>query len=1165
VAAVLSVPRGLLLLTVVLLAAAPVLAWDSPGHPPGWQQSSHELFTDWAIQQALANYPQFWHVSQPYIVAALERGADTEAHYAQYPHGGNNWGCADAEGWWQDALVDRASTLSGAYEDLGTLLHMVQDMGVPSHACHIPHGFEPGDLIFHPDNFEWMGTYNWVPTYCKSSPRTEFNGTSYGDPVYADPGQYYRFSQEWTLHDLVNEPGPLGVSWTSAYYAAPANPSNEDPGNTGYYIGIPEPPTMRADHFHRFWSDTDTFEEERCLLSKRQNRTRWVTYWALVTALPIMHRPNMPTVEVTPDAPRDDQNLVATAKGADYAGARSVITCQYEWAQSRDGGKTWSDWDFPGRTLSRAFTEPWDMWKVRARGVDDHGNTGHWAEGGPVTIIPDVDEDGDPIGRVVHVHGHPKPAKWTAAQWSAHVNAADGATWSSAFHYVNQLVGKTAAGDTILFGRGDYAVGWNGWDHVVLPSVALRGVNPADHKARTATILPGITIWPGAGKAVGLTLRSLQLRGAGTVRDTGGTVAWVDRDTPGPQRVDGHEGVLTMGCSGASVLDVEITRCRLTRSGVGGRVPGGAVRVHDNALVGDGSATSCLSVHVYVDPPGVAQAILVDNTFSGASLDAGLHRPNEGDLGAPGQLTIRRNKLTGGGIRCRGISNHPPIPATITDNEITEAPEEGLDLYRLAPLTISNNQITGAAGAGLNLELWVDTGTPAEVRENAVRGCRNGGMRVMLSRANIHDNVVAGNEDADGPGGGLWLDGNAYPVEVRDNEFLGNRALRGGGLASDGGGSPVIRGNVIRGNRATETGGGVALRHASGLFAGNTVEDNTADRGGGMYVCDAGTIERNTIVGNRALSSGGGMYLEWSGDGWNGPTNNVIAENVAVTGGGVCFGDGGDGPPANTFITLTGHTIARNRATNGGGVCVETSRPVAAHYAAVLRNCIVSDSKAGGGIRIGPHTALDLGYSNVFGNAGGNYVGVADQTGRNGNLSVNPRYADLIDGDFHLRSQAGRWSPDTNTWVKDTVTSPCIDAGDPLSPFAREPKPNGGRINMGAYGNTREASKSATGTPAAAAALTVTAAAAPSAHGSAAVTVNLSSAAAVSVTVLNVAGRVVAELPTRDLPSGLSTVLWDGRSMNSTPVPAGRYLVRITARTANGRQTQALAALSLAR
>jgi len=60
--------------------------------------------------------------------------------------------------------------------------------------------------------------------------------------------------------------------------------------------------------------------------------------------------------------------------------------------------------------------------------------------------------------------------------------------------------------------------------------------------------------------------------------------------------------------------------------------------------------------------------------------------------------------------------------------------------------------------------------------------------------------------------------------------------------------------------------------------------------------------------------------------------------------------------------------------------------------------------------------------------------------GGQGNLAFSPCFVDVPNQDFHLRS----WSP-------------CIDAGDPASPFANEPEPNGGRVNLGAYGNTPEA------------------------------------------------------------------------------------------------------------
>ena len=85
-----------------------------------------------------------------------------------------------------------------------------------------------------------------------------------------------------------------------------------------------------------------------------------------------------------------------------------------------------------------------------------------------------------------------------------------------------------------------------------------------------------------------------------------------------------------------------------------------------------------------------------------------------------------------------------------------------------------------------------------------------------------------------------------------------------------------------------------------------------------------------------------------------------------------------------------------------------------------------------------------------------------------GNIQANPHFADPNNFDYHLKSQRGRFlPPDPNQHclfqaviIKDNVTSPCIDAGDPNIYPRAEPKPNGGRINMGAFGGTAWASLS---------------------------------------------------------------------------------------------------------
>ena len=71
--------------------------------------------------------------------------------------------------------------------------------------------------------------------------------------------------------------------------------------------------------------------------------------------------------------------------------------------------------------------------------------------------------------------------------------------------------------------------------------------------------------------------------------------------------------------------------------------------------------------------------------------------------------------------------------------------------------------------------------------------------------------------------------------------------------------------------------------------------------------------------------------------------------------------------------------------------------------------------------------------------------------------------ANIIDPweiDYHIKSAFGRFNG--TSWVNDTETSPCVDGGYLLSDYSNEPTPNGGRVNIGVYGNTSEASKSST-------------------------------------------------------------------------------------------------------
>jgi hypothetical protein len=459
----------------------------------------------------------------------------------------------------------------------------------------------------------------------------------------------------------------------------------------------------------------------------------------------------------------------------------------------------------------------------------------------------------------------------------------------------------------------------------------------------------------------------------------------------------------------------------------------------------------------------------------------------------------------GGGVHCNGTS------PTLTNNRIVaNAATFGGGVYcKDASPVLTGNTVSGNHAV-----------------QGGYKGSAGGGVFCYTSSPKLTDNTISGN-DTNGFGGGVYCEWSSPTLTGNTiyNNYAGND---GGGLCCLYGSSPSVTNNAISGNSTDASGGGVYCYSSSPSLKSNTISDNSAVYGGGGVEC------------NKQSSAT--------------MTNNIISGNAATNGygGGVMCYD-------HASPALTNNTIVDNSANlGGGGVC-------AAHGSSpVLKNNIVAFNTQGGGLYV--YTAADpcdpaVSYSDFYNNTGGNYVNWASQTGKNGNISKNPLLASLAGGDYHEKSKGGRWNPKTNAWVKDAVHSPCIDKGAPSSAFGKEPTPNGGRINMGAYGNTSKASKAASADGAGV--LLLTAAADPTGSGACQITLSLSAPASAQVSVLNLAGRAVAALPPRDLPEGLSTLLWDGRSTGGTRAPTGQYLIRVTARAESGAQTSALATVML--
>lgn len=340
--------------------------------------------------------------------------------------------------------------------------------------------------------------------------------------------------------------------------------------------------------------------------------------------------------------------------------------------------------------------------------------------------------------------------------------------------------------------------------------------------------------------------------------------------------------------------------------------------------------------------------------------------------------------------------------------------------------------ITRACGGGV----YCESASPA-IRNCTISWCRN--------------------ED---DGGGMYAE--SADLVLTNCTFTHNTAKSGAGIYNHGGGG-VITDCVFSFNQA-HGGGGLYKRSSEDIvLAGCAFIDNKASYGGALTSRGHPIVARDCrFTGNRA-GEGGAIH------GLIQMSNCLVAGNSADVRGGAVSGT----------VTASNCTFAANRALGHQGgqlfLSSEHSRIV---------NCILwSDPPTEPniisleeGIRRIP--ALTIKHSNLApGQSSIHVTGRSTLNWGTGNISVDPCFAEpglwdpngtahepnddfRIDADYHLKSQGGRWDSAAQEWIIDDATSPSIDAGEPMMPVGDELFANGGRINMGAYGGTIEASKS---------------------------------------------------------------------------------------------------------
>ena len=256
--------------------------------------------------------------------------------------------------------------------------------------------------------------------------------------------------------------------------------------------------------------------------------------------------------------------------------------------------------------------------------------------------------------------------------------------------------------------------------------------------------------------------------------------------------------------------------------------------------------------------------------------------------------------------------------------------------------------------------------------------------------------------------------------------------------------------NVIDSFYIGSTGGpGIQIQKSSGIMDNIEIYDNTFDNtyGPGIWIFNYDTsvtkdkgknvhIYRNIFYG-----TGTNQGIDWAGGVVASGFHDTLIENNVFDGAY---------HSAISIMFPTGDSSSYS--------------PKDGKYTTIVRNNIIVNTqkhkKDSSGIGYGvanylsgTHTVV-LENNCLYNNSAGNYKNCASKT----DIYVDPLFADPENHDYHLQSVAGRW--DGKKWVKDKVSSLCIDGGYQTSDYSNEPEDDGNRINIGRYGNTMYASLS---------------------------------------------------------------------------------------------------------
>lgn len=482
---------------------------------------------------------------------------------------------------------------------------------------------------------------------------------------------------------------------------------------------------------------------------------------------------------------------------------------------------------------------------------------------------------------------------------------------------------------------------------------------------------------------------------------------------------------------------------------------GDVIIVNPGAYTGPGNCDinfKALAITIRsADPndPNIVSATIIDSNGTQAQSHRGFHfASGEGANSILDGLTITGGFVQGdwptgrgGAIACFYASN-PTIKNCVITGNISTVGGGGIYCYGSSPTLINcviSENFANFGGGIYNSD----------------------GSSPVLTGCTFIANTAQGNF---GDGGAM---ANQYSAPtLNDCDFIANLAFGyGGGAITNKLSSPILTNCTFAANDTTANGGAVRNYRSNPLLVNCLFTGNTAGEGGGIYNISysSPSLLSCTFSNNSAFFFGGALS-NWY---YSSPALNncIFAANSSTWGGAIESYTAG--------ATVANCIFTDNLAISGAGHALGCD----SYNQIYPSNVTITDSIIWDGndeIWNNDNSIITITFSNItdtwpgIGNIAADPCFVSAGCWDPNGTPQEPNDDFWVDGDYHLKSEGWRWDANRKRWTWDDVTSRCIDAGNPGSPFGQEPldvpeDPNNKwgqniRLDMGAYGGTAEAS-----------------------------------------------------------------------------------------------------------